>query len=543
MFLEENFFGRTEILELLKKRTMDLKEGCRQNIALLGNPHVGKSSVLKHFITNLDDERLITIYLDLENKDFRYFFSKFVGSLLYNFSKLKQLPLHEDLALLMESTQPYLPQTIAVLRKINKDFSENKYNHVYLGLLTVMEIFANEAEVFCVLIMDEFHALEEFPVTDIFQELGKKIMTQRKCLYILSSSYAVTARRILSEKLSLLFGNFEVINVEPFDFKISRQFINQNLKNVRMNSPLDDFLTDFSGGHPLYLNLICQELASLSAVFKQQEIFLPLLSQAVENTIFYRWGVISRHFELILNDLCGGKGNRLAAILLIELSNGKNQVDDLQPVLNISKTQINQKLVGLVEEGIVVKNGHMYSFKDKLLRYWVKYVYQKRLKDVELTPDKQRKQFQEEFNRSYENFKISSGKDLSSRVAELLYCFDNESLDLNGRKYKLPSFGEITPIKIQMSSDGSVLDVIKATTAESHWYVVMKKDRFDENDVNAVMAEIKKSGERPERCLVISLTDLEQNAKIRALQEKFWIWNERELNTLLTLFDKPFISR
>jgi predicted transcriptional regulator len=543
MLVEENFFGRAETLELLKKRTMDLKEGCRQNIAILGTPYVGKSSLLKHFVANLDDERIITIYLDLENKDFRYFFTKFVGSLLYNYSKLKKLPLHEDLSLLMESTHPYLPQTTAVLRKIMKDFVENKLHHVYLGLLTVMEIFANETDVFCVLIIDEFHVLEEFSINDVFQELGKKIMTQRKCLYVLSSSYAAAARKIISEKLSLLFGNFEVLHVEPFDFKTSRLFIKQSLKSIRVNSPLDDFLTDFCGGHPLYLNLICQEIASLSAIFKQQEVFLPLVSQAVENTIFDRWGGISRHFELILNDLCGGKGNRLVAMMLIELSNGKNRVDELQDVLNTSKVQINQKLVGLTEQGIIVKNGHFYCFKDKLFRYWVKYVYQKRLKDVELAPDKQRRQFQEEFNRSFENFKISSGKDLSSRVAELLYCFDNESLDLNGRKYKLPSFREMTALRIPSSRQEEDLDVIKATTGESHWYIVMKKDHFDENDVNAVMSEIKRSGERPERCLIISLTDLEQNTKIRALQEKFWIWNERELNTLLTLFDKPFIPR
>jgi hypothetical protein len=62
-----------------------------------------------------------------------------------------------------------------------------------------------------------------------------------------------------------------------------------------------------------------------------------------------------------------------------------------------------------------------------------------------------------------------------------------------------------------------------------------------ESDVNVIMRETKKVGPRMERCLIISLEALDENTRLKALQEKFWIWNEQELNTLLTLFDKPYI--
>src|SRR3989338_2141733 len=117
---EKNFFGRTEILDLLKKRVIDLKEGCRQNVALLGNQYVGKSAVLRKFLSNLDEPDVITIYLDLENRDFQYFFMKFTGSLLYNYSKSRKLPLHDDLNILMETTKEFIPQTIQVIKKIQK---------------------------------------------------------------------------------------------------------------------------------------------------------------------------------------------------------------------------------------------------------------------------------------------------------------------------------------------------------------------------------------------------------------------------------------
>jgi AAA+ ATPase superfamily predicted ATPase len=308
---EKNFFGRRDELQLLKRRVIALKEGYRQNVALLGAPFVGKSSLLKNFLLNIDDPELVAVYLDLENKDFEYYFSKFSSSLLYGYAKVSGLPLHENLSLLIESTRTQLPHTVAVIQRIQKDFQNNKHAAAYLGLLTLPEVFTNETGKFCVLIFDEFQVIEDFNLPDAFLDLGKKIMTQKKCFYILSSSYPQNAQKIIAERLSLLFGNFENITIEPFDLQTCQNFIQHSLIGVKMGATLRNFLTDFTGGHPLYLNLICKESIHLSAVHRQQEAYMPIVSQAVENTLFDRWGVISRHFELIVMDLCPSKGNKI----------------------------------------------------------------------------------------------------------------------------------------------------------------------------------------------------------------------------------------
>ncbi|MCK5012332.1 MAG: ATP-binding protein [Candidatus Omnitrophica bacterium] len=541
-YLEKNFFARTDILNLLKKRVVDLKEGCRQNVALLGNQYVGKSAILHNFLANLDEDNVTAIYLDLENKDFNYFFSKFTGSLLYDFSRKRELPLHDDLNLLLETTKEFVPQTVQVIRKIQKDFNNGKLSASFLGLLALPEIFTNETGQFCILILDEFQNLDEFGVPHVFANLGKKIMTQKRCFYIMSSSFKGMAKKILSEKLSLLFGNFETIDIDIFDAQTSQKFIENNLKDIRIGNALRNFLTDFTGGHPLYLNLICKELISLTAIYKQNEIYQPLLSQAVENTIFDRWGVISRHFELVVNELCSGKGNRTTAMILISLSKGKYKIDDIILDTGIKKNMILQKTTRLIELGVVVKNGNFHYFKDKLFKYWTKYVYQRRLCDVELAPDKQRRQFKEEFTAGIEDFNVATRQDFSSRIVDLLYCFDNEALNLNGRKYKLPVFREVTPCRFR-NEGGNYVDVIKASTEDAVWFIVSKQEHVGESDVNMILREAKQIEPKPERCLIISLMDLDENTRVKALQERFWIWNERELNTLLTLFDKPYIVR
>ena len=541
MSVQQNFFGRTAIMELLKKRVLDLKEGYRQNVALFGNRYIGKTTILRQFLANLDEE-IAVVYIDVENKDFRSFLDQFVGSLLCNYSRHRKLPLYEDVVLLLESVQESIPHTVSVIRKIYKDYHAKKLSTSFHGLLALPEIFTNETGRVCVLVLDEFHRLEEVTVPNAFAHLGKKIMTQKKCLYVVTSSHPQQAKKILLEKLSLLFGNFEMISVDPIDPQTSRQFIEETLQGIIIKEPLRDFLVDFTGGYPLYLHLICNELVSLSVLHGQDEVFIPALAQAVENTIFNRWGLISRHFELMVQELAAGKGNQIIPAFLMSLANDKHKADDLCAELGFKKNQVAGKINRLKEEGVIFKNGNFYYFRDKLLKYWVKYIFQPRLKDMGGDPQQRRERFHQEFQSCVENFNATSAKDLPLRIMELLYCFDNEAFDLNGRKYKLPVFREIVPWKIS-NEQGQSLNVIKALTNEDVWLIAVKGENVSEAEVSALLEESRKNASKPQRHLIISLKTLDENTRLKALQERCWIWNEDEINTLLALFNKPYISR
>ncbi len=540
--LENNFFDRKSIVDLLKRRVIDLKEGYRQNIALLGDRFIGKSSIIRRFISELDEEEIIDIYLDLDNKDFNYFFSKFTGSILYNFSKSKKLNLYDDMNLLMENTKKYIPQTVEAIRKIQVSTTKGRLLEAYRDLISLPEIFTLESGKCCVVILDEFHNLEEFMIPNVFQELGKKIMTQKRCLYLVTSSSGSTAKTILSEKLSLLFGNFEVIYVPPFDLKTSQAFLDQNLKDIKINSHLKNFLIDFTGGHPFYLNIVSHELVSLVVRHGQSEVFLPLLTQAIENTIFNRWGILSRHFEIMTNNLWASKGNRAILSIIISLANRKHKLKEIADHIRLGQSFVSSKLNRLMELSIVVKNGNFYYLQDKLFKYWIKYVLQKRLKAIDSNIDNQRNQFKDEIEYLMNSFQIISQRDLSSRIVELLHCFDNESFHLNGRKYTLPLFSEIAPLKLR-SSAGNHFEVIKARSREGIWFIVLKDGDLGESDLNVFMEESKKMAQKPQRRLIISLNELDANARLKALQEKMWIWNEGELNTLLSFYDKPYIVK
>ena len=107
----DRFYGRKSVLDLLKRRVLDLRDGYRQNIAFVGLRHTGKTMMLERFIADLDAPDIITIYVDLENADLNHVFYKFAGSILFHFARNKGLPLNDDLNLLLKTTETHLPRT------------------------------------------------------------------------------------------------------------------------------------------------------------------------------------------------------------------------------------------------------------------------------------------------------------------------------------------------------------------------------------------------------------------------------------------------
>ncbi len=540
---DRHFFARRDILDVLHKRVLGLKEGYRQNVALLGSRTVGKTSILQRFMADHDDPSVIVVYLDLEDRDFAYFTTQFVKTILYQFLKSQNQPVHEDLKFLCAACRDTLKGTTVLVEAISALAKEGKYPEGYARLLSLPETFCAESGKSLVLIFDEFQDMADFSVPGVFQELGKRIMTQKNCLYIVASSYAEKARTILSEKLSLLFGNFETIPVSPFDLGSSLGLIDRHLSGVKMGLYLKNFLADFTGGRPLYINILCQELIALSGIYRQQEIYAPLLLQAVENLVFNPWGVLSRHFELQVQGLYRGakSGGNLSSVL-IAVAQGHHKISDLNRHLAVKPSQLAPRVAVLLEADIVEKNGNYYHVKDKLFKYWIKYVYERRLKAMDMEPGRARKMFKEEINRAVNDFQMTARKDLCARVVDLLHKFDDEAFELNGRRYKLSLFRDIKPVKLRLSA-GNFFDALVAGTDEGQWLVVLKKDPLHENDVNGIMEEMKKMSPRPQRCVVVALSGLDDNAKLRALQEKFWVWNEPEVNALMHLYDEPCIVR
>src|SRR3989338_1078316 len=86
-------------------------------------------------------------------------------------------------------------------------------------------------------------------------------MLERSMLYLLASSQPLAARRILRERLNLLFGGFELVEVGGVEAEAGEAFIRERLRHRRLSPALTAFLTWFTGGHVWSLGTLLDALA------------------------------------------------------------------------------------------------------------------------------------------------------------------------------------------------------------------------------------------------------------------------------------------
>ncbi len=97
--IKTKFFGRKDHLKTLEKRVSGLLEGYRQNIAIIGDELVGKTSIIYKFLNSFSECRVISVYLEVRPESCRDFTRRFIAILLYNFLIPSGLVLEEDLPL------------------------------------------------------------------------------------------------------------------------------------------------------------------------------------------------------------------------------------------------------------------------------------------------------------------------------------------------------------------------------------------------------------------------------------------------------------
>ncbi|MDI6606691.1 MAG: ATP-binding protein, partial [Candidatus Omnitrophota bacterium] len=243
--IKDKIFGRQNYLEILEKRVSGLLEGYRRNIAVIGDESVGKSSILFKFLGGFCDNRIIMLYLESRHESLFSFARRFIGVLLYNFMLNSGMPLKEDLDFLILKSERYIPRTVGKVKAILNAAAKRKKHNIFTELLSLCEIFHRETDKYCVVVFDEFCNLEKLGVRNLYREWSKLLISQKNTMYIITSSRKFKARTVLSRELSLLFGNFEIVTVEPFDIKTSGRYLEERLKVLNLNDGLKDFLIHF----------------------------------------------------------------------------------------------------------------------------------------------------------------------------------------------------------------------------------------------------------------------------------------------------------
>lgn len=524
----ETCFGRTQYLDILIKRTVGLKDGYRQNIALIGGEFAGKTTILRSFLDLFRDSRFLTVYIEPRQESLDSFCRRFIGTMLYNFLLPCSSGLREELDFLIEKSAIYVPQTAEKIKSLLTDIKKHKTDGIFTRLLSLSEQLHTESGKFCVVIFDEFHHLERVGVKKVYKELAQVLMVQKNTMYIISSSAVHNARVILSKDLCLLFGNFEVVQVDPFDVKTSESYLESRFKGAAAENAVKKFLTHLTGGSPYYLSVIADSLV------RSPKGLVPVL----EELLFETMGSLNQRFDGWMKRYEENAGGQELVSILCQVAAGCNKVKDIAHMMKRLSREIAFRVNYLIETDAIRRSGDFLIINDRLFGFWLRSVYRERLASLTHDLSNQKKVFHAKIESLLKEFVQQSNKPVPQRMAELFRLFGDERIQVERKNLRLDRFREIKPLEF---GSKRLRDGLICRSNDSIWVLAFSSGCLTEDDIADFSHECKKYRNKMLRKIIINFSDLDHNSHLKALEEKIITWDLNKVNHLLDVYSRPRI--
>ncbi len=527
----ERFFGRKEVLDLLEKRVSALKDGYRQNVALTGQSLSGKSSIILHFLHSVKQDGLVPIYVEVVREPFRAFANKFIATILYNALQKMGKPSEVDIPRLLDLAQSVLPKTCQAVKQAMSQIEKQESDDAYMSLLGLTSILKEEAGFSCVVILDEFDNLEHLGIKNPFQGFGKVIMVQKDTMYIVSSSRNEAIKKIISEKLSLLFGNFEVLKISNFDIKASSEFIDMKFAGFEVPKELKKFLIMLTDGNPFYLSRLLAAAKAKAIGKVEGRIDESVITDAILDLVYHANGAIHQYLFNYILSLIDTKYRDGHTKIMIMIAQGNNTQSGIARFTRTKHGEVSKSLARLVELGLLSKNGIFYAIEDAMLAFWLKAVYQRRKELlVDGTFDRM-ELFRKDIGVIISDFIREGEKSASQRISELFNLFDNELVSIESRNMRLPHF-----TKVELKTVDGLNSLVGASFRGNFWIAQVYTRPVNENDIIGYLKNVKLSGCKVTHKIVVAMSGMDENAKLLAKELKISIWDGHTVNELFTFY-------
>ncbi|RJO64334.1 MAG: hypothetical protein C4540_04280 [Candidatus Omnitrophota bacterium] len=527
--LKDNIFDRAEYLNVLQKRTAAFRDGYRQNIALIGDDSIGKTSIISKFLDSVCESRLVFVYLDVRQETLVSFARRFIGVLLYNFLINSNLELKENLDFLVKKASSYIPHTVSKINSLLSDLAKGKKENMFSELLSLCESLYQETQKRTCVILDEFHNLEFIGKKRLYAEWSKLLITQKNTMYIIISSRKHKAQVILSKELSLLFGNFELITIEPFDMDTTGQFIDYLLPGLNLSRGIRNFIVNFTGGTPLYVQMIAEALSHA-----KEESLVDIL----ENLLFSSSGIMHHKFSNYLKRFQDSRFSSEYQHILYLVASGHNKYKEISHLMRKPQAQLRARIDELLESDVISRTGDFLKINDRVFGFWLKFVYQEKLHSLTFDAKSQKAAFRKSLESMLQEFLLDANKPVTERIIELLRLFENDTIQFEKKKIKLYHFREIKPLEF---GKPNLREGLLCRSTDSLWIMGLNFEPLTEDDISEFAKECKKFRHKMQRKIIIAFKNLDENSRLRALDEKILTLNLEHLNQILDLYSRPRI--
>ncbi len=521
------FFSRQQTLDLLRKRVEGFRKGSKQNVALIGKEHIGKSPLLLNFYEELlQSPEIIPVYIELREEPCQLFEKRFIDSLLHCFEAGEG----EDAEKILPATCPRLWEDISKLKKSSRKTQEQILKTVFDMVGALQQETGRQV----VLMLDEFQKLSWFRVKSPFAMLGEKIMTQREVMYIVASSTVKRARDILDNDLSMLFGNFEVHVLAPPGAGESLVFLRRNLPGLDVPVELLNFLLCVTGRNPLHLESIAREIQYVALRENKGAISPEIVSEALSVQLCSPAASTHQYMLNTVNSVIDARSVKDLEILLA-IAGGSKKSPQIAKSISKSASQTTRKLEKFVNADILVKLGQVYDYSDTLLKLWMRLVHGAQCYSFKpMIEDKEKKEIRKKIIDIMDLFVSSSCMELSERLRGLFKLFENDFIEFAGRALRFPKFQTVS----EKTAGESQIPVFASAGKTKFWAVDYARETVTESQI---MQFLGKLSHAPKTGMKIFLccNGIDTNAKLLAKEKEIWLWTVHDLNLLCEIYEQP----
>ena len=529
-----DFFGRDDTLQILGKRVQAFLKGYRQNIGIVGKKSIGKSSLIQHFVFNIKEPSLIPIYIKVLAEPFDYFAQKFMGALLAGFLEVYGEKVPVEFNALIKRTKRLLPRTLKKMRQIKRILAKEDGDLAFQEILSLTRLLQEESGKKVLLALDNFDKLGDLLLKNPFDTFGNAIMMQKDTLYLVSASRIQKAQSIFHEKLALLFGNFEILELKSFDFATCQAYLEQHLPGVKIADGVKKFIVELTDGHPYFLEIITERIRQLLKEEKEVSLTDHFLARALGIELYKKKGCLHQYFVMLLHNLGRERAFQASLKVLLAISLGYKKVHHIASYLHRKRDEVKKILAKLLEDEVVEKRGSFFIIQLPLFGFWLRHVYYERELDFIHRDNLSIEAFHQKVSLLIQARAEEEKKELTKRVEELFRRFQNDLVELESKKIMCPHFHEVS----FKPSNGRVFPV-EAKAVGTRWVCQVAYKSVTEDDVRSFIQDLQKLRRKVQRKIIIALQGMELNATLLAKEAKIMLWSLKDLNSLLHLYDQP----
>ena len=351
-----------------------------------------------------------------------------------------------------------------------------------------------------------------------------------------TSSRNRAIKKILSEKLALLFGNFEIVTVGNFDLVTAAAFIDAKTAGFDMDPSLKAFLIAFTDGNPFYLDTIVSAARDAALEAMTTHIDQQAAARAIARAVYRADGRINQYLFNYLLHLMDTASRDTQFDVLAAIADGHRTHTDIARSLKIKQTDASRALTALLDAGLIIKNGSFHVCDDSLMAFWLVHAWRRRkemLVDGAIDKDTL---FTEDIAAFMSAHAAIAGHDATGRIVELFNAFSNDLVQIDGKNIRLPHF-----TKVEARAQEAARPVIVASFSRTVWATQVFETPVSENDIVEHIRTLKSLGNKVAAKIIVPLRGMDENAKLLAKELKCTIWDGNTINMLLTLYGKQRI--